>query len=142
MLLAHGESISAEHIEREVSSWNADRFARLCNSIAWAVTWDGVQSLPAFTERVYVPDGGIDAEWQGDLSGTLLGDGQLLAAGLNVFQYKKRDVAEHARSKIVSDLCGDLKGAIADVERRTGKSLTSYVFFTNVDLTPDHHDQT
>ena len=129
MLLVHGESIGAAHIEREVSSWNADRFARLGNSIAWAVTWDGVQSLPVFTERVFVADGGIDAEWQGDLSGTSLGNGQFLSAGLNVFQYKKRDVAEHARSKIVSDLCGDLKGAIVDVERRTGKSLSSYRLF-------------
>jgi len=141
MPLVHGEDIGAAYIEREVSSWNADRFARLCNSIAWAVTWDGVQSLPVFTERVFVADGGIDAEWQGDLSGTSFGNGQFLSAGLNVFQYKKRDVAESARSKIVSDLCSDLKGAIADVERRTDKSLISYVFFTNVDLTPNHHHQ-
>src|SRR5215813_11248510 len=93
MPLVHGEQISADKIERDVSSWDAVRFARLCNAIAWALTWRGVQTLPAFTERVIVADNGIDAEWQGELRVGDVTTGPFLRAGVNVFQYKKRDVA-------------------------------------------------
>jgi hypothetical protein len=34
----------------------------------------------------------------------------------------------------------DLRGAAADIERRKGQRLSSYVFFTNVDLTVEQHD--
>jgi hypothetical protein len=66
MPLIHGQGISAGEIEREISSWDAVRFARLSNAVAWASTWRAAQTLPAFTERVIVADKGIDAEWQGE----------------------------------------------------------------------------
>lgn len=141
MLLVHGESIGAPQIEREVASWDAQAFARLCNSVAWALTWRESQSLPAFTERVYVRDKGIDAEWWGDLGNAPMLPNSLLRSGTNVFQYKKREVAERARSAIVSKLCSELRGAIADVEGRTEKALASYVLFTNVDLTTEQREQ-
>ena len=66
MPLIHGQGISAGEIEREISSWDAVRFARLSNAVGWASTWRAAQTLPAFTERVIVADNGIDAEWQGE----------------------------------------------------------------------------
>jgi hypothetical protein len=62
MPLIHGQDISAGEIEREISSWDAVRFARLSNAVAWASTWRAAQTLPAFTERVIVAANGIDAE--------------------------------------------------------------------------------
>ena len=59
--------------------------------------------------------------------------GQFLRSGINVFQYKKREVTESARASIASQLERELKGAFAEVERRTGKVLASYVLFTNAD---------
>ena len=99
MPLVHGQHISAGEVERAVSSWDAEHFARLCNSIAWATTWAGVQTLPAFTERVLVADKGIDAEWIGDMAPGLALSGSFLRSGSNVFQYKKREVVERTRSE-------------------------------------------
>jgi hypothetical protein len=138
--LIHGQNIGAEEIERDVSSWDAVRFARLSNAIAWASTWREAQTLPAFTERVIVADNGIDAEWQGELAAGEAGEGSFLRAGINVFQYKKREVATQQRGRIVAALCRELRGAALDVERRTGKTLGSYVLFTNVDLTTAQHE--
>ena len=66
MPLIHGRDIGAADIEREISTWDAVKFARFCNALAWASTWTAAQSVPAFTERVNVADNGIDAEWQGE----------------------------------------------------------------------------
>jgi len=68
----HGQDIGAGELEMEVSSWDAVRFARLCNVVAWASAWQGTQALPAFAERVIVADNGIDAQCQGDLSSASL----------------------------------------------------------------------
>ena len=59
MPLIHGQGKSAGEIEREISSWDAVRFARLYNAVAWASTWRAAQTLPAFTERVIVADNGM-----------------------------------------------------------------------------------
>jgi hypothetical protein len=64
----------------------------------------------------------------------------LLRTGSNVFQYKKREVTEQSRVRIVTGLVTELRGAAADVELRTGQQLRSYVLFTNVDLTIEQHD--
>src|SRR5260370_19897612 len=127
--------MGGEEIERDVSFWDAVRFARLSNAVAWASTWREAQTLPAFTVRVIVADNGIDAEWRGELVAGGAGEGSFLRSGVNGFQYKKREVASHRRRAIVSALCTELRGASLDVERRTGKTLSSYVLFTNVELT-------
>jgi len=141
MSLVHGENLSASQVERAVSSWDAEHFARLCNAIAWAVAWPTTQAMPAFTERVLVRDNGIDAEWAGEIAPEVMVAGQLLRAGTNVFQFKKREVADESRAGIVSTLASGLKGAIAEVERRTGKVLATYVLFTDVDLLTTQHEQ-
>src|SRR5579859_3166077 len=64
MPLIHGQDITALQVELEAAGWSAERFAQLCNAVAWALTWGtGENSIPAFTERVNVADGGKDAEW-------------------------------------------------------------------------------
>jgi hypothetical protein len=138
MPLVHGQDISAGAVESEVSTWDAVRFARLCNAIAWAMTWSTAQSVPAFTERVNVADNGIDAEWYGEFGPGL--SAALLRSGVNVFQYKKREAGQQTRSTIASTLKREVDGAVADIERRTGKQVASYVFFTNVDLTTAQQD--
>jgi hypothetical protein len=140
MPLVHGQNISAQDIEHEGSRWDAVSFARLCNAVAWASTWD-TPTIPAFTERVNVADNGIDAQWTGKIT---LGGGaraSLLREGTNVFQYKKREIMERSRTAVVTKLVADLGGAAADVERRTRQQLSSYVLFTNIDLTIEQHEK-
>ena len=138
MPLIHGQDVGAGELKREISR-DAVRFARLCNAIAWASARQGVQALPAFTERVIVADNGIDAQWQGEFVSEGLEPNIFLAAGMNVFQYKKREVTEETRAQIASSLVSDLRGATLDVERRSEFALSSYVLFTNIDLTTEQH---
>jgi hypothetical protein len=92
MTLVHGQNISAQDIEHEVSRWDAVLFARLGNAVAWANTWQDTPTTPAFTERVNVADNGIDAQWIGTITLGSAGHPSLLRDGTNVFQYKKREV--------------------------------------------------
>ena len=139
MPLLHGADISAAEIEDEVGRWTAERFARLCNAVAWAHAWPGSeqQATPSFTERVNVADNGIDAEWQRDFSAGELSAAAILSLriGTNVFQYKKRGAGPANRNSFVSVLLSDLRGAALVVESRTGKRLASYILWTNIDLT-------
>jgi hypothetical protein len=140
MPLIHGQNISAEEIEREVSRWDAVLFARLGNALAWATAWQDTATVPAFTERVIVADNGVDAQWIGSV---VLNEGvrpSLLRSGNNVFQYKKREVTQQSRARVVTGLAGELRGAAAEVEERTGQRLSSYALFTNVHLTVEQHE--
>jgi hypothetical protein len=141
MPLIHGQNISAQDIEHEVSRWDAVLFARLGNAVAWASTWEDTPTTPAFTERVNVADNGIDAQWIGTIALGDAGHPSLLRDGTNVFQYKKREVTEQSRAAIVTGLIAELRGAAADVEQRTGHHLSSYVLFTNIDLTIEQHER-
>jgi hypothetical protein len=141
MSLVHGQNISAQDIEHEVSRWDATLFARLGNAVAWATAWKNTPTLPAFTERVNVADNGIDAQWTGVIVLRGAGHAVLLREGTNVLQYKKREVTERSRAAVVTTLVADLQGAAADIESRTGQQLSSYVLFTNVDLTIEQHDR-
>ena len=143
--LLHGTEISADEIETEIARWSAERFARLCNAVAWASPclkgWR--QTIPVFTERVHVADNGIDAEWEGVLTAgeapTSLEP--LLQPGLNVFQYKRRGAGPGNWAGIVRGLVAEVRRAVVDVETRTGKTLASYVLWTNVDLSVDQHER-
>jgi hypothetical protein len=42
---------------------------------------------------------------------------------------------------LFTGLVADLRGAAADVERRTSHQLCSYVLFTNIDLTIEQHER-
>jgi hypothetical protein len=141
MTLVHGQNISAQDIEHEVSRWDAILFARLGNAVVWATTWEDTPTIPAFTERINVADNGIDAQWTGAI--VLGGDAHagLLRDGTNVLQYKKREVTEQSRATVVTTLVADLRRAADDVETRTGQQITSYVLFTNIDLTVEQHER-
>lgn len=135
MSLIHGQNITAEEVEREISRWEAARFASLCNVITWASSASSASSLPSFTERVNVPDSGIDAEWAFDVAPSVM-EGSFIRVGTNIFQYKKREVGTQSRSAVVSKLLKDVGGAIVEVECRGQREIASYILFTNVHLTP------
>jgi len=141
MGLVYGQAISAEEIERIVSRrFTPQEFASLCNAIAWASAGQRCSYLPSFTERVNVPDCGIDAEWQ-ELPNSFRSSSPLLGSGWNVFQYKQRDIFAQGRDKTFSNLKAGLKGAVKDLYERTQKRPDRYVLFTNLDLTHHQKDQ-
>ncbi|NJO66463.1 MAG: hypothetical protein HC832_02680 [Leptolyngbyaceae cyanobacterium RM1_405_57] len=96
--LVHGQSISAEEIERIISrEFSPEMFVRLCNSVAWASTGKDCSSLPSFTERIYVPDGGRDAEWTVEIAPLQKHSLAFLSSGWNVYQYKHPEVLKIAQ---------------------------------------------
>jgi len=112
----------------------------MCDALAWAASGRQCSTLPSFTSRVNAADGGIDAEWTLEIPD----DGKpvpapILAPGWNVFQYKKRDLMAKDRSRIISNLKSSVRGAIAEIERKFGRTPDHYILFVNVDL---KHDQT
>src|SRR5436305_10542780 len=110
MALLHGEAISAEEVERVISrQFDARQFASLCNAITWALAGRRCTTLPSFTERVNVADGGIDAEWLMPLPGD--GDASpLLGPGWNVCQFKQRDIFTQGRQAVYSKITVSLVG--------------------------------
>jgi len=134
-----GQPIDARELELATSAWSPDRFASMCNSLAWAVSGRQYPGVPSFTERVNSADGGIDAEWGIEVAG---GDDTLptpiIGQGWNVFQYKKRDLIAQDRGRIISNSKLGLKKALADLAKARGKTPNRYVLFLNVDL---KHDQ-
>ena len=62
-MLSHGQRITKEEFEITTSYWSPNEFASLCNAVVWASARRQGTVLPSFTERVYVKDKGIDAEY-------------------------------------------------------------------------------
>jgi hypothetical protein len=128
--------LTADDVERALSSAGEDdRFQRLCNALIWAYAGRSRAAVTAgFTEREKAKDLGIDAfvETAGEENGL----GPLLASGLNLFQYKRRD-AVAGRKRVISKLKAELTGELARVATRLGRPVASYTLFTNVHLSSD-----
>ncbi len=142
MWLHLGKAVRAEEVERIVSrQFTPEAFASLCNTIAWMSAQQRCEALPSFTERVNVPDEGVDAEWQVELAKEQAQTSPLLGPGWNVHQYKKRDVFADDRKKVFSRLKAGLKGALSELVGRTRRRPERYVLFTNLDLLHKQKDQ-
>ena len=111
MALLIGHAMNGRDLEQVTSPWPPERFASMCNALAWAVSGRQCPGLPSFTQRANAKDGGIDAEWSVELPD----DGPpvstpLLGPGWNVFQYKKRDLIAQDRRRIITNLRSHLQG--------------------------------
>lgn len=140
MALLIGQSLIGREVEQETSTWAPERFASLCDALAWAASGRSCPSLPSFTSRVNAKDGGIDAEWSVDIPS----DGSaiptpIIGPGWNVFQYKKRDLIAQDRRRVISNLKTSLKSAVKDIVTRSKGCPDHYILFVNVDL--KHNDK-
>jgi hypothetical protein len=137
MSLLIGQTITAEDLEQITSSWPPERFATLCNAVAWAASGRAFQESPSFTSRVNVKDGGIDAEWNIEIpNGSDHLPTPVIGPGWNVFQYKKRDVFAHKRQRIITHLRSSLVGTLKEIEENFSRKPDRYVFFANIHFTP------
>jgi len=137
MSLQHGREITSDHVELIIGrEFPIKRFVSLCNSLIWATSRSHGLAQTSFTERVFVRDNGVDAEWSVERPGDLP-QGALIGKGWNVFQYKQRDVTGADRQQIIANLRRELRGAAREVFAGTGNRPNHYSLFTNVDLTHD-----
>jgi hypothetical protein len=134
MALVHGQAITSSEIESICGQFSAVQFAALCNSLSFSISKPAVSSLPSYTERVNVGDGGIDAEWTVVQDASWAATSPLIGLGWNVFQYKQRNVTAQGRDKTFTSLKNDVKGAVKDAQNRTGRLPDRYVLFTPIDL--------
>ncbi len=137
MALLIGQHISGRELEQLTSGWPPDRFASLCNDLVWAVSGRQYRSLPELNDRIYAPDGGVDAQWDIKEDGGAI-QTPIVGPGWNVYQYKKRDLIAQDRSRIISKLKSDLKGAVGEIAESHNRRPDRYILFINVDL---KHDQ-
>ena len=138
MSLLIGQPISGDELEQVTSTWPPERFATLCNALAWVASGRAFQTFPLFTSRINVKDGGVDAEWTVEIphdNGHI--PTPILGPGWNVFQYKQRDVFARKRQPIISNLRSSLNGAIKEVATNSRKIPDQYILFVNIHLTPN-----
>jgi len=138
MAVLIGQSIDGREVEQETSPWSPERFASMCDALAWAASGHSCPSLPSFTSRVNAKDGGIDAEWSVEIPST--GNAiptPMIGPGWNVFQYKKRDLIAQDRRRVISNLKASLKNAVQDIVTRSKGCPDHYILFVNVDLKHD-----
>lgn len=136
-MLAHGQEISAEQIERICGrEFSAGRFARLCNCLLWSMSWRDASKAPSFTERIYVRDRGRDAEADIKLEEADIPEGGLLKPGWNVAQYKLRDITQNRR-QAYSNLKNSLTGELTKLRDSNDRAPSNYVIYTNLHLTLD-----
>lgn len=138
MALLLGQYIDADELEKVTSTWPPQRFATLCNTVAWAASGRVFQTFPSFTSRVNVKDGGVDAECTAEIQGDNTHvPTPILGPGWNVFQYKQRDVFARKRQSIISHLRSSLSEALKKVETAFGRKPDRYILFANIHFTPN-----
>ncbi len=142
MALLIGQPIDGRELEQATSPWLPERFASMCDALAWAASGRQCPGVPSFTTRVNAKDGGIDAEWWVELTGVdRPAPTPIVGPGWNVFQYKKRDLIAQDRRRVISNLKSSLTGAVSDLVKKdkNKRHRDRYVLFVNVDL--KHNDK-
>src|SRR5208282_5393315 len=128
--------ITAEKIE-DVFGKHSDsvRFANFCNAVVMAEGSASVTTIPILSEKPGA-DGGIDGEWT--IPADVSSDFKSLFGlpGWNVFQYKARSITGEGRQRAFSNLCNNVKGALAKLLNRLSqpKHCCQYALFTNLQL--------
>ncbi len=131
-----GQVITATDVERLPPDDGAVAFVRLCGALIGAALTERASSLtlPDISERVNVPDGGVDASYTAPIGLDITEAGGLVGPGTTFYQFKYRDSTAATRgalfNRIVQKLRQDLRGAPPEADR--------YVLMTNLELSRDH----
>ncbi|MGH7326401.1 MAG: hypothetical protein ACREJ9_17390 [Candidatus Rokuibacteriota bacterium] len=131
-----GQVITATDVERLPPDDGAVAFVRLCGALIGAALTERASSLtlPDISERVNVPDGGVDASYTAPIGLDITEAGGLVGPGTTFYQFKYRDSTAATRgvlfNRIVQKLREDLRGAPPEADR--------YVLMTNLELSREH----
>ncbi|MFQ5828376.1 MAG: hypothetical protein ACE5JD_04370 [Candidatus Methylomirabilia bacterium] len=127
-----GEVVTAVDVERLPPDTGPTDFVRLCGALIARALAErvGVYTLPRLSDRIAVPDEGVDAEYATPEDLPVHETGGLIGPGRTVFQFKYRDVGRSNRAEIVRRMTHKLREEFPEVAPRCDR----YVFMTNVDL--------
>jgi hypothetical protein len=128
-----GRAITAEEVARLRAESGPTALVRLCGALIGRALGDhiGTFTLPEISERIHVPDGGVDARYTAPNSRGIPETGGLIGPGRTTFQFKYRDVTRAPHPTLVSKLTRSIHDDLA----RTAPACDRYVLLTNVDLT-------
>lgn len=131
-----GQPITATDVERLPPDDGASSFVRLCGTLIGAALAEraGVFTFPEITERVNVPDRGVDATYTTPAALDIAETGGLVGPGKTVYQCKYRDVAAGPRGALLNGIVQQLRKDL----RRAVPECNRYVFLTNLDLSAAH----
>ena len=129
-----GEPITAEQVAVLPAEAGPTALVRLCGALIGTALGDRIGSftVPEISERIHVPDGGVDARFTTPGSLSVPETGGLIGPGRTVFQFKYRDVRRRPRDRLVAELAR----AIGDDLARCAPACDRYVLMTNLDLAP------
>ena len=127
-----GQTLSVFDVERLPAETGPTQFVRLCGALIGKALADHIGSftLPEISERINVPDGGVDAEYTTPEALSVPETGGLIGPGRTVFQFKYRDVSAADRRRIVQGIVQKLRKEFP----RVAPSCDRYVLFTNLEL--------
>jgi hypothetical protein len=131
-----GQAVTANDVERLPADTGPTDFIRLCGALIGKALAEraGSFTLPEISERINVPDGGIDAEYTTPENLSLPETGGLVGPGITIFQFKYRDATSASGPetirKIVQEISKDFP--------RTAQRCDRYVFMTNILLSGAH----
>ncbi|MGH3118841.1 MAG: hypothetical protein ACRDQ2_17355, partial [Gaiellales bacterium] len=127
-----GEPVTAVDIEQLPFDSGAVVFVRLCAALIAKALRNhvGAGAVPAVSERMNVPDHGVDAEVTIPSPGPVHETGGLIGPGRTIFQFKYRDASSADRSAILRTLERRLRGEFP----RVAPTCDRYVLATNLDL--------
>jgi len=137
-----GEPVAAPDLEEMGARGDHVTFVRLCCAMIGAEASRRMEQavLPVATDRINLPDGGVDASLTLPAATKKIEEcGGLVGPGKAVYQFKSRSVTNRGRSKVVSDLgrkVADEIGKFAPTE-----IPDRYILMTNVQLQPGHHQK-
>ena len=125
-----GDAVTAGDFEALAPDVGPTDFVRLCGALVGAALADrvGAFTLPEVTERITVPDGGVDALYVAPPLADVSESGGLVGPGTTVYQFKYRDV-RRGRRGVVTELA-----TTADEFAKVAGRCDRYVLLTNVDL--------
>lgn len=134
-----GEPITATDVERLPPDDRAVAFVRLCGALIGAALAEraGRFSLPEISERINVPDGGVDASYTTSTGLDIPEAGGLVGPGTTVYQFKYRDPMTATRGILVRGIVQKLRRDF----RRTPPEGDRYVLMTNLELSREHRSQ-
>ena len=131
-----GQPVTAVDVERLPGADRAVGFVRLCGALIGAALAEraGFFTLPRISERVNVPDGGVDASYTATVGLDIAEAGGLVGPGTSVYQFKYRDPAAAALGALVNGIVQKLRQEV----RRTPPAADRYVLMTNLSLSLEH----
>jgi hypothetical protein len=128
-----GRPVTADDVQLLAQRDGPKGFVRLCAAVIGAALSEAGKPVTAeLTERIHLPDGGVDARVS--LPSSVPETRGLIGPGTSVFQFKTVEAGFQPRQSVLDSFLRKLRGALPAVNKELGRFPDRYVVVTNFDL--------